>query len=58
MRIVPCFLLLQCYVPESWLIVPANSLFVLVSMRFVRVSVVRCVVEVFVMFLILRLSGV
>ena len=36
----------------------ANSMSVLVSRRFVRVSVVWCVVEVFVMFLALRFSEV
>jgi hypothetical protein len=38
--------------------VSSNSLFVLVSGRFVRVKAVRCVVGVFVLFLIVRFSGV
>jgi len=38
--------------------VSANSLFVLVSRRFVRVSAVKCVVGVFVLFLVVRFSVV
>ena len=51
-RVVPCFVL-QCHVSGSWLMVFVNSLFVLVSRRFVTVSVVECVVGVFILFLIL-----
>ena len=47
---------LQCQVSGRWVMMSANLMYVLVSRRSVRVSVVWCVVKVFILFLVLRFS--